>query len=123
MNIETKTAIKIGDKDYPIEYPRVGQIIEIENLKLMLSGNMYGALVKSEHSTGVDLLNLIDGIAYFTVLNKDFAKDFEADDFSNMDVVRQKQIKKAFSKVFWPWFTKINIELNKDDDEDESETK
>lgn len=116
MNIQTSTEIKIGDKNYVIEYPHVGEVIQIENLKLMLSGNMYGDLIKSNHSTAVELLNLVDGVAYFSVLAPNFKQDFGTDKFTEMDVRKQKQIVKAFTKSFWPWFLNINTELDKDEE-------
>jgi len=117
MNIQTQTIVPIGGKDYTVNYPNVGQVIEIENLKLLLSGNMYGDLIKSNHATGVELLNLVDGVSYFSVLAPDFKKDFATDKFTEMDVFKQKQIIKAFKKTFWPWFSGVDAELNKEDDE------
>lgn len=115
MNIQTTTIVTVGDKNYEMEYPKVKHVIEIENLKLMLSGNMYGDLMKSNHSTAVELLNLVDGVAYFSVLAPQFKIDFDTKNFTEMDVFKQKQITKAFTKVFWPWFLNINVELDKED--------
>lgn len=113
MDIQTSIEIKIGDKNYTINYPTVGQTIDIENLKLALSGGLYGQLLNSNHATGVELLNLIDGVAYFSVLAPSFKTDFTADKFTEMDIFKQKKIVLAFVKKFWPWFRKINDELNK----------
>jgi hypothetical protein len=113
LSIQTKTNVTIGDTTYSIEYPNVGQVLDIENLKILLSGDMYSSLVKSVHKTGLDLLNLIDGVAYFSVLADGFKKKYDIEKFTAMGGVEQAQIKQAFVKQFWPWFVKIEQELNK----------
>lgn len=112
LPIQTKTAIQIGVKTYEFSYPNVGQIIEIENVKILLSGNTYGDLVKSNHKTAIELLNLIDGVAYFTTLNEDFKKDFNIVEFTTMEVVNQRLIMIGFVK-FWKWLNQIETEINK----------
>lgn len=110
--LQNKTALKIGVKNYEFSYPNVGQTIEIENMKMILSSNTYGDLVKSNHKTAVELLNLIDGVAYFSTLNKDFREDFNVVEFTTMDIMNQKIIMIAFVK-FWKWLQDIEIEINK----------
>lgn len=120
LKIETTKIIKIGKKDYQVTYPNVGQTIDIENSKILLSGNMYSAMSKSSHRTAIMLLNLIDGIAYFSVLAPDFKEDYNVVNFLNMDLIKQTEVTKAFVKSFWPWFDSINTELNKDDEDEEN---
>lgn len=112
LTLQTKTKQKIGEKEYDIEFPKVGELLEIENLKLLLSGNTYGTLVQSRHNTAIEMLNLIDGVAYFTVLAKGFKEDYKIEDFTNIDILKQKEIIFAFIE-FWKWYKGVENEANK----------
>jgi hypothetical protein len=123
LNFESKISLPIGDKTYNVNFPNVGQMLEIENNKIVLSGNMYGSLVRSNHKTGTELLNLVDGVAYFSVLCKNFSKDFEIEKFTEMNVLNQKKISFAFVTIFWPWYVKIQSEIDKQmESEDDEKT-
>lgn len=120
--MQTKTQIEIGKKNYEFSYPNVGQTIEIENMKMLLSGNTYGDLVKSNHKTAIELLNLIDGVAYFSTLNKQFRDDFNVAEFTTMEILKQRQIMTAFVK-FWKWLNEIEQEINKLSSDEPTEDK
>lgn len=109
--LQTKTKQKIGAKEYEMEFPNVGQVLEVENLKMLLSGNSYGQLIRSGHNTAVELLNLIDGVAYFSVLAPNFKEDFKIEDFTKIGALEQKQISIAFVK-FWTWYKEIENSIN-----------
>lgn len=119
LSFEDKTIITVLGKKYTVNYPNVGQILEIESLKLLYSNNTYGALVKSGHTTASDLLNLIDAMSYFSVLAPDLIKDMKIEDFSKVGAIQQKRIVRAFIE-FWKWFRAMNDELDKDEEEDTS---
>jgi hypothetical protein len=121
LSIQTKTKVKIGNNEYEISYPNVGQTLEIENLKMILSGNSYGDLVKSSHKTAVELLNLIDGVAYFSVLAEGFKSDFKIEDFTKMEIEQQRQISKGFIP-FWKFLVNIEKEINNLDSEENTDS-
>lgn len=117
LSIQTKTKVKLGSKEYEVSYPNVGQILEIENLKLLLSGNSYTELAKSQHKTALNLLNLIDGVAYFTTLIPTFKEEYNVDEFTKMELKQQSEISKAFL-YFWKWMQDIENELNNLNDDE-----
>lgn len=112
MELSNKTKVKIGEKNYEFGYPNVGQILNIETSKMTLSGGIYGELVKSQHKTAVELLNLIDGVSYFSILNPEFGKDFDIVNFTEMEVLTQKRISAAFV-LYWKWLLGVEAEINK----------
>jgi isopentenyldiphosphate isomerase len=120
--IQTNTQIKIGDKTYEVNYPNVRQKLEIENLKIFLSSGKYGELARSAHKTASKLLDLIDAVAYFSILIPEIKSNMTVNDFENMDIVTQRNMMRAYKINFYPWFEQIEAELNKEDDDDENST-
>lgn len=104
--------LSVNDKSYMLKYPTVGQVLMIENLKIVLSGGIYGDLVEnSKHATTVNLLNLIDAVSYFTVLSPEMTSDFDLKQFDKIDIKTQMQLRLAYVEQFWPWFADIEDKL------------
>jgi hypothetical protein len=61
----TETQIKFNGKVFTVPFPNVGQQLQIESTKMLLSNNTYHELSKSTHDAAVHLLDVIDGISYF----------------------------------------------------------
>lgn len=120
LSFQDQTFITVGDKSYTVNYPNVGEILQIESLKLLYSNNTYGALVKSGHTTANDLLNLVDAMSYFSVLAPEMIKDLKIEDFSKAGPKQQKMITKAFIE-YWTWYRAMNEELNKEDTKEDHE--
>lgn len=111
--LQTETQVKIGNKNYTFQYPNVGQTLDIESKKSLLSGGTYRELIKSGHKTAVELLNLIDGVAYFSTLSDEFVKDFDViNKFTTLEPLIQKQIATAFV-IYWKWYLGVEEEINK----------
>jgi len=119
--MQTSKAIEILGKTYEVKYPNVGQKLQIENVKLLFTDGNYGDLARSRHNTALELLDLVDAVAYFSILIPEIASNLSIQDFLNMDVKRSKAYIKAFKKQFSPWFDELEAELNKEDSENEAE--
>jgi len=114
--MQTVKQVKIGDQQFQISYPTVGQKLQIENVKLLLTDNNYGDLARSGHISAIQLLDLVDAVAYFTILIPEISKSLNVQDFLNMEPKKTKMYIKAFKEEFMPWMDKIDIELNREDD-------
>lgn len=119
--MQTQTNVKIGEKTYLVSYPLVGQKLQIENVKLLLTDGNYGDLARSGHNTAISLLDLVDAVSYFTILIPEIRDNLKIDDFLNMDEFRAKELTKAYKKSFRPWLDEIDKELNREEDVDTEE--
>ncbi len=117
--IQTQTQVKIGEISYDVNYPTVRQKLEIENLKMFLSSNKYGDLARSGHKTASRLLDLIDAVAYFSILIPEIKNNMKVADFEIMDIKTQRNMMRGYKVDFYPWFANIESELNKEEDDEE----
>ena len=103
--------LEVNDKSYLLKYPTVGQVLMIENLKIVLSGGIYAELANNSTVSTINLLNLIDAVAYFTVLSEEMTNDFNLKQFDKIDIRSQVQLRTAFTEQFWPWYNDIETKL------------
>ena len=114
--MQTSKQIKIGDQIFGVSYPTVGQKLQIENVKLLLTDNGYGDLARSAHITALNLLDLVDAVAYFTILIPEISSSLSVNNFLNMEPLKAKMYAKAFKREFRPWMEAVDVELNKEDE-------
>lgn len=71
--------IDYNNKQYTMVFPNVGQTLDIERFKMNLAGggNTYNGLMSMNTKTAQYTLNIIDSIAYFSVLSPEFQSDFK----------------------------------------------
>jgi hypothetical protein len=119
--IQTSTTVKIDGIGYTVPYPNVGQQLEIENLKNVLTKGKYAEIASTGSKTGVQLLDLIDAVSYFSVLIPDMKKRLEKLTLADIDPVLQRKLSKAFLKFYTTFILKVEAEINKMLDESETE--
>lgn len=120
IGIEKQVEVKIENKTYTIEFPNVGQVMEIESKKIALGGGVYKGLVQAGTKSATYNLDLIDAISTFTVLIPELRKDLAVENFLDIDLFLGKKIVDAYNKQYYPWYKKIQDFLY---GEDSTETK
>jgi len=122
LEIERSKKITIGEKTYVIEFPNVGELMEIEAKKVMLGGGVYKELVMTGTLSSSFNLDLIDALSHYNVLIPDLIKDLGIDNFLLMDIITSKTIVRSYKKDFYPWYKGL-LEYLYDDSDDDVETK
>jgi len=117
--MEKSTKLKISGKDYVVNFPNVGQILDIESLKSALTNGQYGDFIKMGTKYSNDVLDLVDTIATFSVLIPELKDEFNVKNFSDMDPFVAIKYVKVYKKQFFLWFNTINNELRKLGNEDD----
>lgn len=125
-NLSRELIFKFKDREYKIEFPTVGQFLDIENEKLMYSRGNWGGLVSSVANSSYRAVQLIECIANLKILCPQLFKDLkegvnildiDAKDFASLFIVYKKQIKPWYSS----WFKEFNDILQEDIDIDKEE--
>jgi uncharacterized surface anchored protein len=111
--MEKSIKLKITGKDYMINYPSIGQILDIESLKSALTNGTYGDLVKMNTRTANEALDIADTIATFSILIPEIKDQLNIKTYTEMDPFVAKKLVTAYKKQFFPWFNEINEELRK----------
>ena len=99
-----------------IDYPNVGQLLEIESKKMMLSNGTYSELNKTNTTSSKYILDLVDAMAHFTVLIPKLSKNLQVDTVYDLGGIESKEVVKAYNEHFRPWYDPFAEELYKDMD-------
>lgn len=109
--------INVLGVDYLIQFPNVGQLLDIESLKSALTNGTYGDLVRMNTITANNVLDIADAIATFSVLIPEIKKQLTVKSYTEIDAVTARKIAKSYREQYFPWFNEINEELKSLDNE------
>lgn len=115
INDEVKISIK--GREYPVNFPTVGQFYQIEATKQSLARGFYNTMVMSPSTAAQHALDMIDIEAALVVLCPDLIQDLKVKSFGELDVRDYKVIRDEYYKVVAPFFKEINDLLKGGDDE------
>jgi hypothetical protein len=116
MEYQSSVPVKIGEETFDVSYPTVGEEFQIETLKMFMTNNTYGDLARSNHTSAVRLLDIVDAIAHFAILIPKIRDIFKLEDFQNMTPEIRKSYTKAYKKTYLPWKINTYKALFEDDD-------
>lgn len=113
--IEREVVITYNDKKFPIKFPNVGQIIDIESLKSALTGNKYGSFAASGVKSMYLVLDIVDTIAFLSVMCPKL-KSFVTDEEDGIDYTRMKpetvrRLIDVYKNQILPWYSRIMNQL------------
>lgn len=91
--------IVIEGHTYTINFPKTGQLIDIENKKAALRPRAIN--FNTDSSTMANLL--IDTIATFEILCPAMIKDLNIDIYE-LDLIKSRVFIKAYTREFFPWY-------------------
>lgn len=126
--IEREITITYNDKKFIIKFPNVGQLMDIEALKMALTGGKYGTFAASGIKSMYFVLDMVDAIAFFSVMCprlKNYITDVDTDvDYTQMNPQSIKPLVEIYKKGIAPWYNNMMSELYKSTNEaiEESES-
>lgn len=119
--IERSKKITIGEKSFVVNFPNVGQMIDIESMKQSLTGNRYGSMASSGIASMYMALDIVDTIAFLSVCVPDMAKYYNIQDYSTLPADKMNQYVKIYKEELLPWYNKILMELRGITDDSENQ--
>lgn len=111
MAIVREKKITIGSRNFIVKFPNVGQLIDLESLKLALTNNRYGNMAASGIASMYDALDMVDSIAFYTVVVPELAKYYNIDNFSTTQIDNISELIKVYLQDIKPWFNDTMKEL------------
>lgn len=112
--MERQIVITYNGKKFTINFPNVGQLIDIESLKSALTNGKYGAFAASGIKSMYFVLDMVDTIAFVSVMCprlKNFITEEEVSDLTQLSPDVMKPIVDIYKKDIAPWFNKNMQEL------------
>lgn len=98
---------KVAGKEYDVLFPKVGQIIDMDIQKSILSAGQYGNLMAMGLETSVFALDKIDIQAALQVLCPSFFKDMKVSNIDELSIEDFNDLRKAYRDQFVPWYSDI----------------
>lgn len=95
--------IKFLGKSYTIPMPKMGQILEIETMKHHFSLGNYGKLMEMRTSHAMFALDVIDAMAYFTVLSPEIREQIKTENWEELDITFASNLASSM-KIWHEWF-------------------
>lgn len=116
--------IKLQENEYAVNFPNVGQVIDIEVKKSMYSARQYSYLALSNLKSSNYALDLIETIAIFTTLIPKLEADLKVKTLFELDLISIKELVDQYKKVFLPWYEgwKQIIQLDEEEIEEKKDS-
>lgn len=120
--------IKIGNSEYKIKFPTVGEMMDIEAFKMSYTNGKYIDYTFSVLKNHLFILDTADALAYFSVLIPELKSDLGIKNWKQIPHETLSIILKAYKKEFVPWYTPIvkdlyNFDASEDEQPKEKNTK
>ena len=112
-----KISIEVESNSYDIEYPKTGQFLQLESMKISMSGGNYNAIALGDTVSSQMSRYLTDMIAFFSICCPQMKKDLKVDTFSDLDMLTSKKLLKLYIDKILPWLQAWEVLLNSDDSE------
>ena len=109
--IERVKKFKIGKREFTVEFPNIGQIIDLESLKQGLSSNRYGVMAASGVTTAYYALDLIDTICFYQIVCPEVGKYYDIQNYTSLSIDKINDLKDAYFKQIKPWYDRVMKEL------------
>ena len=119
--IERSKKITIGKKSFVVEFPNVGQILDIESMKQALTNNRYGIMAKSDIKSMYYALDVVDAVSFLTVVAPEVGKYFNVGNYLSLSPEKVQEFVDAYQKDIYPWYAKTLEELKNPVKNEESE--
>lgn len=107
------TEIEIKGKKFIVPFPTVGQILDIESTKMAIAGGAYDKFVKANTKTANYVLNLIDAIAYFSILIPNFKEIMNFATWETIEYSLGYEMGVAFTQ-YYKWYNEITQNIEKE---------
>jgi hypothetical protein len=105
--IERAKKFKVGEKTFVVNFPNVGQLIDIESMKQALTNGRYGAMAASGIFSAYIILDVVDAISFFKVCVPEFAQYYNIQNYTNMNNEKMKELTQIYRDEIKPWYDSI----------------
>lgn len=102
--IEKTKKIKFRNVEYLVNFPNVGQFLDIEAMKQAYSDNRYGIMASSGVKSMYFALDLIDAISFITVMLPKIKRMFSEDILTNLQIDEAKELVDFYKDEISNWY-------------------
>lgn len=99
--------VTIQGKDYNVAFPNIGQLLEIESMKMSITNSKYVDLAMSDIASNSFAANLADAISTFFVLVPDLRKNLDVKSYSEVELEVGVGIVESYFKQYYPFYKEV----------------
>lgn len=111
--MERTKKFQIGEKTFTVDFPTIGQMIDMESLKQAYTNGRYGAMAQSPVVSMYRALDLVDAIAFYTICVPSVGKYYDISDYSALAMDKMMELVNIYKKELRPWYDGILNEMTK----------
>ncbi|NCU26939.1 hypothetical protein EOM86_09505 [Candidatus Nomurabacteria bacterium] len=101
--MEEKKMFEFGGNTYTIEFPNVGQYLDIEAKRIQFSKGTYNGMIQSNLKSSGFALDLVDMAATLSVLCPDLMKDLKSGNLFALGILDAKRLVEAYNQQLRGW--------------------
>lgn len=105
-----KTFTFKGEK-VTVQFPNVGQMIDMESLKQSLTGNKYGSMSASGVKSMFFALDMVDALCFFEIMSPKIKRIMEIKSFTTLNPEDMKDVVAVYKEHVAPWYNKMLADL------------
>ena len=120
MEIQRTKNFKIEEKTFSVNFPNVGQIIDIEGLKQAMTNNKYGAMASSGIVSMYYALDFVDAASFLQICCPAVARHFDISNYMDLSPEKMEMFVEAFKKEILPWYNDTLKQLRQVGKEDDT---
>lgn len=101
----------IEQNTYSVKFPTIGQMMDIENMKMALTNGSYADMLRSGLKSSFYNTEMVDTISHFWVLIPELRTDLAVKTYTELDPFLGKKMLKVYRQQFLPWYEVLMTEL------------
>lgn len=110
-NLERKKTFTFQGEKVTVNFPNVGQMIDMESLKQSVTGNKYGSMSASGVKSMFFALDMVDALCFFEIMCPKLKRILEVKSFTEMSPEDMKPVVAAYKEHVAPWYNKLLQDL------------
>jgi hypothetical protein len=109
--MERTKKVELQGKQYNVQFPNCGQIIDIEALKQSMTSGHYGEMVASGIKSMYYALDIVDAISFVKTCMPEVARQFNVKNYTELNPEEVEDIMTMYKQEIKPWIDETLNEL------------
>lgn len=109
--LERKKSFTFQGEKVTVNFPNVGQMIDMEALKQSVTGNKYGSMSASGVKSMFFALDMVDALVFFEVMCPKMKRLMNIKSFTEIPPEEMKPVVDAYKVHVAPWYNKLLNDL------------
>lgn len=109
--MDTGITITALNKQFPVNFPTVGDLLNIHSLQQQLTKGQYDKMATSNLAMPLALLDIVDAYSHFKILCPQLLSETGIKEMSDLNPVQGRDLGKIYTEQLYPWLKTMQDEL------------